>query len=120
MPLPPTSAAAGGAEGCHGKSGTAPLLLKHHFTPGDEGVSLYPRRGELFLLPFSQMCSGIWQLVVKHMHNVHHMIPMPCGTVRLQLADHCIACSLSTTLLNGVLGTDELCVEGLPLKLVSF
>lgn len=83
-------------------------------SPGDVGVVLSPGRGELFLLPFSQLCSNSWQLVVKHVCNVRNTIPMPCGTVRLRLADRRVACSLSTTLLNNVLGAVVLCVGGCP------
>lgn len=83
-------------------------------SPGDAGVILSPGRGELFLLPVSQMCSNSWQLVVKHVGNIRSTIPMPCGTVRLWLANRRVACSLSTTLLNDVLGAVVLCVRGCP------
>ena len=85
-------------------------------SPGDAGAILSPGRGELFLLPFSQMCSNSWQLVVKHTCNVRNRMAMPCGTVRLRLADHRVACSLSTALLNDVLGAVVLCIGGVPFK----
>lgn len=81
-------------------------------SPGDASEILSPRRGELFLLPFSQMFSNSWQLVVKHVCNIRNTTAMPRGTVRLRLADCCVACSLSTALLNDMLGAVVLCIGG--------